>query len=80
MRKVKEIAIAIAIIIAVVASILVVVLADYKKWNDGICPNCEGKYTLIETTKGISAGSEKYYYRCNKCGHTIELHSFFEEK
>ena len=80
MKKVKEIAIAIVIIIAVIASILVVVLADFRKWNDGICSNCKGEYVLFETTKGITAGTEKYYYRCNECGHTIELHSFFEEK
>ena len=36
------------------------------KWNDGICPDCEARYELRATYKGLK------YYACPECGKEVE--------
>ncbi len=49
---------------------------DMETWNNGICVKCEGEYLFSSATKYRS--SERYFYTCEDCGHTIELYSLME--
>ena len=71
-------------IIRLIEIIIVVVLAglvinffdererdkEIKTFNEGICTGCGGQYQFSGAS-GMT--SPKYYYTCDKCGHTIEM-------
>lgn len=44
---------------------------EEKIWNNGICSSCEGEYTFSGASHYRT--SQKYYYSCEECGHTIEV-------
>ena len=39
-----------------------------EKWNNGICPECGGKFKLF----GVSRGTHTYI--CEDCGHEIDCY------
>lgn len=43
---------------------------EIKTFNEGVCTECNGNYQF----SGASGhATKKYYYTCDKCGHTIEM-------
>lgn len=45
---------------------------DIKTFNEGACTECDGRYEF-RSASGTTGSSKRYYYTCNKCGHTIEV-------
>jgi DNA-directed RNA polymerase subunit RPC12/RpoP len=43
---------------------------EVKTYNNGICTECGGDYQF---TGASGHATKKYYYTCDKCGHTIEM-------
>jgi ABC-type uncharacterized transport system permease subunit len=50
--------------------------ADEKKWNNGICKECNNDWTLVNVVYQKNS-SNVYYWNCNKCKKIIKLHSNF---
>lgn len=47
--------------------------SDIEAYNNGVCVECDGK---MEFYQGFGDGSgRRYIYKCNECGHCIEVHS-----
>lgn len=68
--------IAIIIVIVMVFAIMAILQnitekRDIKKWNNGICTECGGKYEYLEAV-GHKYDTD-FIYRCNQCGKIIEL-------
>ena len=77
MKKIKEYITEIVFIVAIIVIMtLAIIFADYerkqgeKNYNNGICTECEGNYYLVDV-EHIKNSGDKYYYSCDKCGHTI---------
>lgn len=51
---------------------------DIKKWNNGICTNCNGTYEFTTATKSYN-NYRSYYYTCENCGKTIETMHLMEK-
>ena len=49
--------------------------SDTKAWNNGQHENC-GQWEMFDVEKSRH-GLTHYYYKCNKCGKTIELSTNF---
>ena len=49
--------------------------SDSKAWNNGQHENC-GQWEMFDVEKSRH-GLTNYYYKCNKCGKTIELSTNF---
>lgn len=45
--------------------------SDTEVWNNGQHENC-GQWEMFDVEKSRN-GLTRYYYKCNKCGKTIEL-------
>lgn len=45
---------------------------DIKTFNEGACTECDGRYEF-RSASGTTGSSKRYYYTCDKCGHTIEV-------
>lgn len=64
------------IIVVVVAALIINIFDNHerdkeiKNYNKGICAECNGHYKFSGAS-GMT--SPKYYYTCDKCGHTIEM-------
>ena len=41
-----------------------------EAYNDGICSMCGGEYQFSSASH-VKNGSDRYYYTCDDCGHTI---------
>lgn len=65
---------ALALIVAVAVSLQFT--SDNTEWNDGKCPKCSIEWELFDVEKSRH-GLTHYYYKCNKCGKTIELSTNF---
>lgn len=50
---------------------------DSNKWNDGICSYCGGHYAFVQAVG--HRYSTDYLYKCDKCGHIIEIGHYYEE-
>ena len=50
---------------------------DSKIWNNGMHETC-GKWEILDIERSRS-GSTHYYYKCNKCGKTVDLATNFTE-
>lgn len=48
--------------------------SDIKAWNNGICIECNGEMQFSGASHLRNSGN-LYYYTCENCGHTIEVHS-----
>ena len=62
--------------LALVFAIMIIGTSYEKKWdeeeyNNGICSLCGGEYKFTSTVHYHNGGN-RYYYTCDKCGHTIE--------
>lgn len=47
------------------------------RYNNGICKICGGRYVYQQSVG--HAYTTDYIYRCDKCGHTIEVDTVFPE-
>lgn len=47
---------------------------DTKIWNNGICIECNEEMQFSGASH-LRNGGNLYYYTCENCGHTIEIHS-----
>lgn len=47
-------------------------LSAGAKYNDGICPNCNGKWTLFDVEKHSNEIFSHYYYQCDTCQKTFD--------
>ena len=50
---------------------------DIQQYNNGTCFVCDGEYRFASATY-IRGGLYIYYYTCDKCGHTIGVHSLMQ--
>ena len=41
-----------------------------EAYNDGICSACGGEYQFSSASH-VKNGSDRYYYTCENCGHTV---------
>lgn len=41
-----------------------------EAYNDGICSVCGGEYQFSSASH-VRNGSDRYYYTCGNCGHTV---------
>jgi DNA-directed RNA polymerase subunit RPC12/RpoP len=41
-----------------------------EAYNNGICSACGGKYQFSSAIH-VKSGSDRYYYTCEDCGHTV---------
>ena len=48
------------------------------RYNNGICKVCGGRYVYHQSVG--HAYTTDYIYRCDKCGHTIEVDNVFPEE
>lgn len=77
MKKIKENGTEIIFMVAIiVVMVLAVIVANHeakqgeKNYNNGICTECGGSYYFVDT-EHIKNSGDRYYYSCDKCGHTI---------
>ena len=47
---------------------------DAKIWNNGICIECNEEMQFSGASH-LRSGGKLFYYTCENCGHTIEVHS-----
>ena len=48
--------------------------SDEKIWNNGVCIECNEEMKFSGASP-LRNGGNLYYYTCENCGHTIEVHS-----
>ncbi len=59
--KICQLIISIVITINILGLLVYDSLQEEKRWNNGICSNCNSYYILFEVERG------RYYYKCDKC-------------
>jgi len=59
-------------VVVIVIGLFIKYVYDKKIYNHGVCPFCEGHYEY-QTTVGAKNGGHSVVYKCDKCGHIIEI-------
>ena len=72
MKKTIGIIIIISVVIALVLIVTLITTFSTKViYNNGICRKCNGH--MVEWDIEFDYRTEHYIYKCEKCGHTIDL-------